>query len=91
MKYNSIVLDLLKNYINEIDQRNQWEKYLPLVEYAYKNTVHSFNGKTSLEIVGGRSKVPPLLRTHDKIFTADEYVYDLQSAFQKVKDAIRYS
>ena len=31
---NSIVLDLLKNYVNDVDHHNQWEKYLPLVEYA---------------------------------------------------------
>ena len=36
---NSIVLDLLKTYVNVVDHCNQWEKYLPLVEYAYNNTV----------------------------------------------------
>ncbi|MCO5586475.1 hypothetical protein L7F22_040415 [Adiantum nelumboides] len=29
---NSIVLDLLKSYVEEVAQSNQWEKYLPLVE-----------------------------------------------------------
>ena len=32
---NLTTLDLLKNYVNEVDQRSQREKYLPLVEYAY--------------------------------------------------------
>ena len=32
---NSMVLDLLKDYVNEVDHHNQGEKYLPLVEYAY--------------------------------------------------------
>ena len=84
-----MVLDLLKNYVNEVDQRNQWEKYLPLVEYAYNNTVHTSTGKSPFEIVEGRSKVPPILRMHQKIFTADEYVRDLQASFQKIKDAIQ--
>ena len=48
---NSIVLDLLKNYVNDVDHRNQWEKYLPLVEYAYNNTVHSSTGKSPFEII----------------------------------------
>ena len=65
---NSNVLDLLKNYVNEVDQRNQWEKHLPFVEYEYNNTMHSSIRKTPFEIVKGRSKVPPLLRTHDKTF-----------------------
>ena len=38
---NSIILDLLKSYVYEVDQKNQWERYLLLVEYAYNNTVHS--------------------------------------------------
>ena len=41
---NLTILDLLKNYVNEVDQRSQWEKYLPLVEYACNNTVHTTTG-----------------------------------------------
>ena len=88
---NSTVLDLLKNYVNEVDQRNQWEKYLPLVEYAYNNTVHTSIGKSPFGIVEGWSKFPPILRMHQKIFTGDEYVRDLQASFQKIKDAIKES
>ena len=43
---NFFILDLLKCYVNEVDQRNQWERYLPLVEYAYNNTVHSSTRKS---------------------------------------------
>ena len=86
---NSIVLDLLKKYVNDVDHRNQWEKYLPLVEYAYNNTVHSSTGKSPFEIIEGRPKVPPILRTHQNIFTGDEYVRDLQMSFDKIKDAIK--
>ena len=50
---NSTILDLLKSYVNEVDQRNQWEKYLPLVEYAYNNTVHTSTRKSPFEIVEG--------------------------------------
>ena len=88
---NSIVLDLLKAYVTEVDQRNQWEKYLPLVEYVYNNTIHSTTGKTPFEILEGRSKVPLVLRTHGKIFTADEYSRDLRKSFKKIKEAISAS
>ena len=86
---NSIVLDLLKNYVNDVDRLNQWEKYLPLVEYAYNNTVHSSTGKSPFEIIEGRPKVPPILRMHQNIFATDEYVRDLQTSFEKIKDAIK--
>ncbi|MCO5579519.1 hypothetical protein L7F22_033374 [Adiantum nelumboides] len=48
---NSMVLELLKSYIS--DQETQWEKYLPLVEFAYNNTTHSLTGKAPFEIVEG--------------------------------------
>ena len=50
---NLTILELLKNYIKEIGQRGQWEKYLLLVEYAYNNTIHTSIGKTPFEIVEG--------------------------------------
>ena len=63
-------LDLLKAYVVEVDQRNKWEKYLPLVDYAYNNTFHLTIGKTSFEIIKGKSKAQLLLKTHGKIFMA---------------------
>ena len=83
--------DLLKNYIDEIGQRGQWEKYLPLVEYAYNNTVHTSTGKTPFEIVEGRHKIPPILKMKGDIFATDEYVRDINDAFQKIQDAIKAS
>ena len=82
------MLDLLKNYVNDVDHCNQWEKYLPLVEYAYNNTVHSSIGKSPFEIKEGRPIAPPILRMHQNIFAADEYVHNLQMVFEKIKDAI---
>ncbi|MCO5607725.1 hypothetical protein L7F22_061924 [Adiantum nelumboides] len=52
---NSVVLDLLKSYIS--DQKTQWERCLPLVEFAYNNTIHSSTGKAPFEIKSqGRQK-----------------------------------
>ncbi|MCO5574376.1 hypothetical protein L7F22_028159 [Adiantum nelumboides] len=86
---NSVVLDLLKSYIS--DQKTQWERYLPLVEFAYNNTIHSSTGKAPFEIVEGAMKVPPFLSTKDKIFEADEYTRDLDTAFAKVREALQKS
>ena len=62
---NSIDLDLLKNYVGEVAQANQWEHYLPLVEYAYNNTIHSSVGKSPFEVIEGCPKPPLILQTHD--------------------------
>ena len=89
---NSIVLDLLKNYVGEVAQANQWEQYLPLIEYAYNNnTIHSSTGKAPFEVIEGRPKPPLILQTHDKIFAADEYVHDISIAFDKIKRAISHA
>ncbi|MCO5560197.1 hypothetical protein L7F22_013806 [Adiantum nelumboides] len=86
---NSVVLDLLKSYIS--DQKTQWERYLPLVEFAYNNTTHSSTGKAPFEIVEGAMKVPPFLSTKDKIFEADKYTRDLDTAFAKVRETLQKS
>ncbi|MCO5604786.1 hypothetical protein L7F22_058957 [Adiantum nelumboides] len=83
---NSTVLDLLKCYVSE--HKGKWEQYLPLVEYAYNNTVHSSTGKAPFEIVEGGKKVPPILHTKDKIFEADKYVQDMDEMYKKVKVAL---
>ncbi|MCO5593713.1 hypothetical protein L7F22_047730 [Adiantum nelumboides] len=86
---NSVVLDLLKSYIS--DQKTQWERYLPLVEFAYNNTIHSSTGKAPFEIVEGAMKVPPFLITKDKILVANEYTRDLDTDFAKVRETLQKS
>ena len=86
---NSTILDLLKCYVAE--QKTEWEKYLPLVEFAYYNTVHSSTGKVPFEMIYGKVILPPILRTKDEIFAADEYVRDLETAFTQVRTAIERS
>ncbi|MCO5556350.1 hypothetical protein L7F22_009898 [Adiantum nelumboides] len=88
---NSIVLDLLKSYVGEVAQSNQWEKYLPLVEYAYNNTIHTSTGKTPFEVIEGRPRLPLILKPHEKIFAADEEVRDIRVAFDKIKESVRYA
>ncbi|MCO5551670.1 hypothetical protein L7F22_005174 [Adiantum nelumboides] len=83
---NSIVLDLLKCYVSE--HKSTWEHYLPLVEYAYNNTVHTSTGKVPFEIVEGGKKVPPILQSKDNIFEADKYVQNMDEAYKKIKLAL---
>ncbi|MCO5569111.1 hypothetical protein L7F22_022818 [Adiantum nelumboides] len=83
---NFNVLDLLKCYVSE--HRAKWEQYLPLVEYAYNNAVHSSTGNAPFEIVEGGKKVPPILHIKDKIFEADKYVQDMDEMYKEVKIAL---
>ena len=74
--------------MNEVDHRNQWEKYLPLVEYAYNNTVHSSTGKSPFEVIEGKPKPLLMLKVKNNIFVADECVRDIKESFQKIKESI---
>ncbi|MCO5559213.1 hypothetical protein L7F22_012808 [Adiantum nelumboides] len=80
---NPTVLNLLKCYVSE--HKATWEHYLPLIEYAYNNTVHTSTSKAPFEIVEGGKKVPPILHTKDKIFEADKYVHNTDEAYKKIK------
>ncbi|MCO5568178.1 hypothetical protein L7F22_021874 [Adiantum nelumboides] len=83
---NSTVLDLLKCCVSE--HKATWEHYLPLVEYAYDDTVHTSTCKAPFEIMEGGKKVPPILQTKDKIFEADKYMQNTGEAYRKIKIAL---
>ncbi|MCO5564194.1 hypothetical protein L7F22_017852 [Adiantum nelumboides] len=84
---NSTVLDLLKCYVS--DKQTEWEKYLPLVEFAYNNTIHSSTRKAPFEVIYGH--LPSILLTKDKIFAANEFVRDIEAAYSQVRRAITRS
>ncbi|MCO5564331.1 hypothetical protein L7F22_017991 [Adiantum nelumboides] len=70
------------------EHKANWEHYLPLVENAHNNTVHTSTGKAPFEIVEGGKKVPPILQIKDKIFKADKYVQNTDEAYRKIKLAL---
>ena len=55
---NRTILDLLKSYVH--DNHKNWEKYLPLMEFSYKNTISSSTNKAPFEIVYRKSPDTPL-------------------------------
>ncbi|MCO5557923.1 hypothetical protein L7F22_011496 [Adiantum nelumboides] len=83
---NVIVLDLLKCYV--LKKQSEWKKYLPLVEFAYNNTIHSSIGKAPFEVIYGKPILLPILATKENIFAADEFMHDIDTTYQQVKQAI---
>ena len=86
---NGTILDLLKCYV--ADRQTQWEKYLPLMEFAYNNTIHSSTGKAPFEVIYGKPLLLPIMVTKEKIFAADEFISDFESTYTQVRRAIERS
>lgn len=55
------------------------------------NTLHSSTAKAPFKVIYGKVILPPIFRTKDEIFVADEYVRDMDTAFAQVKAAIERS
>ena len=82
------IANLLRAFVTQIDQQNQWERYLSMVEYACKIRIHNCMVKIPFKIVEGRPKLPMMVKNLGNAFAADEYSKDLKELIQRVKDAI---
>jgi hypothetical protein len=51
-RVNQVMEDMLRMYV--MDNQTQWDKYLPLVEFAYNNSFHSSIGMPLYEALYGR-------------------------------------
>eukprot|EP00253_Pinus_taeda_P031462 PITA_31462 len=57
-RVNQVLEDMLRMYV--MDQQSHWEKYLPLVEFAYNNSYHSSIGMPPFEALYDRPCRTPL-------------------------------
>jgi hypothetical protein len=57
-RVSQVMEDMLMMYV--MDNQTQWEKYLPLVEFAYNNSFHSSIGMPPYEALYGRPWKTPL-------------------------------
>ena len=60
-RFNRLLLQMLRAYVQ---QHNDWEKYLPLVLYAYRSATHSSTGVSPFELMFGRCALKPPLHTN---------------------------
>jgi hypothetical protein len=57
-RVNQFMEDMLRMYV--MNNQTQWEKHLPLVEFAYNNSFHSSIGMPPYEALYGRPCITPL-------------------------------
>jgi len=88
-KFNSTLCDMLSSYVN--DDRDDWNKYLPLVLYSYRTSDNPSTGFTPFFLNFGRD--PPPLNDEPTVTSSntdvDNYVNQLRSRLQIARTIAR--
>ena len=77
-RVNQVIKDMLRMYV--MDHQTQWEKYLPLVEYAYNNSHHSSIGRIPYQALYGIPCKNPLSwdRLEDHVLVGHELLQKME-------------
>ena len=79
--FNRSLLQMLCSYV---ESKEIWEKYLPLVLYAYRTAIHSSTGFTPFELMYGRPpQQAPFEQFHS--FDTDTYKHHLQAKLAEMR------
>ena len=77
-RVNKVMEDMLR--MNVMDSQTNWEKYLPLVEFAYNNNFHSSIGMPPYEALYGRPCRTGLSweRLEDRVTVGSELIQEVK-------------
>jgi hypothetical protein len=81
--------DMLRMYV--MDNQTQWEKYLPLVEFAYNNSYHSSIGMPPYEALYGRPCRMPLSwdRLEDRVTVGLELIQEMEEQVIQIRQRLK--
>ena len=83
-RFNRSLLQLLRSYV---ETQDDWERYLPLVLYAYRTSIHSSTGSSPFLLMYGRSHSQAPLPT-PTAFDALSYPGHLQAKLAELRDFV---
>ena len=83
-RFNRTLLQLLRSYV---DRQDDWEKYLPLVLYAYRTSVHSSTGVSPFLLMYGRNQ-PQISFSSPHAFDTQSYPEHLQAKLAELRDFV---
>jgi len=88
-RVNQVLEDMLRMYV--MDHQSQWEKYLPLVEFAYNNSYHSSIQAAPFEILYGRPCRTPLSwdRLEDRVMLGPEMLQEMEEQMATIKQRLK--
>jgi hypothetical protein len=88
-RVNQVMEDMLRMYV--MDNQTQWEKYLPLVEFAYNNSFHSSIGMPPYEALYGRPCRTPLSwdRLEDRVTVGPELIQEMEEQVIQIRQRLK--
>ena len=84
-RFNRSLLQLLRTYV---EKPHDWEKYLPLVLYAYRTAPHSSTNVSPFMLMYGRQPTSTPLSSQDTGFEPGSYQAHLQSKLAELQDLV---
>src|SRR6202522_1632379 len=88
-RVNQVMEDMLRMYV--MNNKTQWEKYLPLVEFAYNNSYHSSIGMPPYEALYGRPCRTPLSwdRLEDRVTVGLELIQEMEEQVIQIRQRLK--
>ena len=83
-RFNHSLLQLLRAYV---DKENEWEKYLPLVLYAYRSAIHSSTGFSPFQLMFGRTPSPSIF-SPQMGFAVSDYYDHIRDQLAELRDFV---
>jgi len=83
-RFNRTLLQMLHSYV---DTKEDWEKYLPLVHYAYRTAVHSSTGTSPFNLMYGRAPKTTAFE-QNRAFAPSSYQAHLSAKLAEMNDFV---
>jgi hypothetical protein len=88
-RVNQVMEDMIRMYV--MDNQTQWEKYIPLVEFAYNNSYHSSIRMPPYEALYGRPCRTPLSwdRLEDQVRVGIELIQEMEEQVIQIRKRLK--
>jgi hypothetical protein len=88
-RLNQVMEDMIRMYV--MDNQTHWEKYLPLVEFAYNNSFHSSIGMPLYEYLYERPCRMPLSweRLEDRVIVEPELIQEMEEQVIQIRQRLK--
>ena len=74
-----------------LDKAKDWDIYLPMLLFAYRNSVHASTGFSPFQLMFGRNAKSPIQNFKDNLLQNKEIEMEPEEFLQSIQDQIEYA